>query len=146
MGTYITHDLDGTTRDLEAVASAAVILSVLRDLPSTAERQTAVDRAIAAAESTAESYLRQRYAVPVEDPPDQLIQGISHIAVWELHRGPAPEHVKSRRDDAIAWFRDVGKGLASLPGVTDTAESSTTGSIRSSAETRLVTRTTMGWP
>ena len=146
MGAYITHDLDGTMRDLEAVAGVSTVAGIVRDLPSPAERQTAVDRAIAAAESLADSYLRARYTVPVADPPDQLVEAVSHIAMWSLYRGPAPDHVKTRRDDAVAWLVNVGTGKAILPAVDPITETSTTSAVRSSFGERLCTRATLDWP
>lgn len=146
MGTYITHDLDGTTRDLEAVAGVSTVSGIVRDLPSDAERQTAVDRAIAAAESLADSYLRSRYTVPVADPPDQLVEAVSHIALWSLYRGPGPEHAKLRRDEAVAWLKDVGAGRADLPAVDPITETSSTAAVRHSFGDRLCTRDLLDWP
>jgi phage gp36-like protein len=145
VGQYITHELDGTTRDLEAVAGVGVIAGIVRDLPSQTERQATVDAKIDAAESLADSYLRARYTVPVASPPSQLIEAVAVIAARSLYRGPAPEHVRTCREDAVAWLRDVSTGKAALPGISLVSETSSTSAIRSSTNARLLTRDLLDW-
>ncbi|MCS6869528.1 DUF1320 domain-containing protein, partial [Thermus sp.] len=68
-----------------------------------------------------ESYLAQRYALPLPSLPEALKARALDIAVYRLflrrgiRPGTADEAVLSRYRDAVAWLRDVALGKAALP-------------------------------
>ena len=79
------------------------------------------------ASSTADSYLRLHYPVPLGTPyPAALVEAICRIAAFNLLsvRGYNPEGdaglLESRSKDAMRYLRDLGSGAASL-GATDGA-------------------------
>lgn len=79
-----------------------------------------------AASDLALSYVAKRYATPLVSYGDDLKRAIAHIAAWDALalRGFSPvagsdASIERRHDNAIAWLRDVARGLAELQGVTD---------------------------
>ncbi len=88
-----------------------------------------VDRAIADADATIDSYCRSRYTVPL-DPVPGLVRSISvDIAIYRLYlrRRGAPDHRKERYDEAVRFLKDVSNGRARFddepPARTDTGDS-----------------------
>ncbi|MDW8357857.1 DUF1320 domain-containing protein [Thermus sp.] len=77
--------------------------------------------ALAEAWGEVESYLAQRYALPLPSLPEALKARALDIAVYRLflrrgiRPGTADEAVLSRYRDAVAWLRDVALGKAALP-------------------------------
>lgn len=76
--------------------------------------QEALDRA----SSEADSYLEARYPVPLGSAPKALVATVCDIARYRLSGGDSPETdpIASRYKLAVAWLRDISRGLASLPG------------------------------
>lgn len=84
------------------------------------------DQARTAASDLALSYVRKRYALPLVSWGDDLRRAVAHIASYDLlcSRGFNPtagadDSIKARYDAALAWLRDVSKGLAELVDVVD---------------------------
>lgn len=89
---------------------------------------TDVNAALAAASSTADSYLRQRFTLPLTAWGDELTRAVCSLVAYDLlsNRGYDPgagdnDNIRLRYDDALAWLKDVAKGTLS-PEVTDSAE------------------------
>lgn len=70
--------------------------------------------ALTDASSKIDSYLKATYALPVSPAPDVLIGICCDIAVYALYRAAAPDAIKARYDAAIAWLKDVAKGVVKL--------------------------------
>ncbi len=84
-----------------------------------------VDKAILAASSLADSYLRKRFTLPLTSFSEDLTRAVVHIAVCDLmvRRGFNPasgadQLIVDRKADAIAWLEDVAAGKVE-PGVED---------------------------
>lgn len=84
-----------------------------------------ISEAIAYASGVADGYLRKRYALPITGWSDDLKLAVGSLAQFYLisKRGFRPgsgydQIVVKRNDDAIAWLRDVSKGLVEI-GCTD---------------------------
>lgn len=78
------------------------------------------------ASSIADSYIRKRYGLPLSSYGADLSAAVYAIATFTLLRrrgfdptNPADQLVVKGNDDAIAWLRDVAKGLAELADVVD---------------------------
>lgn len=78
------------------------------------------------ASAMADSYLGKRFALPLTAWGDDLRGAVCRIATYTLlsRRGfdatnTADQLVVKGNDDAIAWLRDVAKGLAEPVGVVD---------------------------
>lgn len=74
------------------------------------------------AEGEVNGYLANRYKVPVDlsahaDIADTLKSFTLDIAVFRLHarRPPVSEDIRTARDDAVKWLRDVAAGTIVLP-------------------------------
>lgn len=80
-----------------------------------------LEAAIADAESEVNSYLAQRYDLPLAVVPDVLRARAHDILRYRLFRHRPAEEVRQRYEDAVSWLRRVAIGQASL-GVPPTAE------------------------
>ena len=91
-----------------------------------------VDRAISDAEGTIDSYLGERYKVPLQTVPDVVKNACADLAVYQLQqsRSSVTDDMKERRDDILSWLKDVAKGTASLGSATELEESSSAGGVR----------------
>lgn len=77
------------------------------------DRTGAFELAIVSATALVNSYLSARYAVPVSGVP--VLKQISlDIARFILYDDSAPEVVETRRDNAVAWLRDIAAGKVML--------------------------------
>ncbi len=102
---------------------------------------------IEAAEAVAYGYISARHAKPFALPlPIEFVVAVCSIAAHEvmMHIGYNPEtpgdvNYKQRRDDAIAWLRDVGKGAARIAEAVDATPSTNEGSPE------CYTATPRGW-
>lgn len=86
-----------------------------------------VAKAIADAAATIDSYIGARYALPLATVPDQVKSAAEDLARYQLYTVECPALVKERRDQAIAWLKDISGGKATLgvptPAPADAAES-----------------------
>jgi phage gp36-like protein len=71
-------------------------------------------QALTRASAEADSYLCARYAAPVLQPGDALVQCVLDIARFRLWDRRAPDEVRQRYEDAMRWLRDVAAGRAVL--------------------------------
>lgn len=87
----------------------------------TPEGQARAEAALREAWAEVESYLAQRYALPLPSLPEVLKAKAVDIAVYRLmlrrglRPGTADEAALTRYRDAVAFLRDVAVGKASLP-------------------------------
>ncbi|WP_292963650.1 gp436 family protein [Novosphingobium sp. UBA1939] len=79
----------------------------------------AIERACA----EVDSYLGQRYTVPLAgDVPVAVADAALTIAWYRLHPDAADDKaLRLRYEDAVRWLRDVAAGRAALPGVSSNA-------------------------
>jgi phage gp36-like protein len=91
---------------------------------------TDIDAALEAASRVVDSYIGSRYDLPLVTFDKSVTLAVCKIAAYELlsRRGFAAgaadaEGVTRRYEQAIAWCRDVARGLA-LPGTTTTTDQS----------------------
>lgn len=73
-----------------------------------------VDDALATATSIADSYLAKVVAVPLSVVPELLQTHVCNLARYELYGDQPTDEVRRRRDDALAWLKDVAAGRADL--------------------------------
>jgi phage gp36-like protein len=150
MGLYVSHTV-GSDSDLglRPFIGLEALDGLLRDLPSTAEKQAAVDEAIKGAESIVNSYLADRYELPITPPPRSLVRATGILAVEDLYgRGVStPTQVTERADTVRSWLADVANETASLDHGTEEADiEDADNMILSSTEDRVMTRDDLsGW-
>lgn len=106
-----------TATDLtDRYGASALVLAADRDGDGVADT-AAVDRALADATGEVDSYIAARYPVPLAAPlPSRVVQVTVDIAFYRLCReaGSYTEEIRQRYDDALAWLRDVARGIATL--------------------------------
>lgn len=115
-----------TQQDIFERMPEYVVLDTVNDersdlvLPASYER---IDEAIGDADSLIDSYLGQRYTVPITPTPRLLTRISCDIAVYYLasRRGftsqGADEVILQAYQNAISWLKAVANGTASIPGV-----------------------------
>jgi phage gp36-like protein len=77
-----------------------------------------VETALRDASEVVESYLRERYAVPLSSTPESLRQHVCAMARYALAHGEDREPTEQMRrahDGAMKWLADLAAGRATLP-------------------------------
>lgn len=148
MGDYLVHVVGGDPQELNEFLGTASLDHILIDLPTTEEKQEAVDEAIDGAEAFLNSYLCSRYDVPVASPTKALKNATGSLAVCNLYdrgRG-APEAVKERCASWRQWAKDIAANKAHLVGADPQPDPPQGGSVaRVEANTRQMTRDKLEW-
>lgn len=128
-------------------------LAQLADDSGQANRDTVIDVSgeliasiIEDADRFMDSYIGERYVVPVNPPTRVLARCSVAIAIYDLHMRrdwTVTAEMKTRYDDMVAWLRDVAKGDAKIDSAVELAASSGSHSATFTAATRTVTPSTM---
>ncbi|WP_072670533.1 phage protein Gp36 family protein [Vibrio injensis] len=94
------------------------------------------DRILQNASNRVDSHLRVRYQLPLPAEAvtaNDLETRVADVARLQLWRYPSDEH-RTRYNDAIAWLKDVSRGMVSLvsavPGGGSGTEGATLGRVR----------------
>lgn len=85
-----------------------------------------IAQAIADADAEIDSYLLDRYSLPLSEVPPALTLAACRIARFQLYVAEVTDRVQGDYDHTIAWLRDVARGVVRL------VESTGTGSTESS--------------
>jgi phage gp36-like protein len=94
----------------------------------------------------ADSYLAARFILPLSAYGKDLVNAVCSMAAYVLmaRRGYAPDGhdsvFRQRFDDAIAWLRDVSRGLVSPVGIVDSSAV-----LGSSVGARVIAPAARGW-
>ncbi len=70
------------------------------------------------AQSLIDSYLNQKYSVPLAVVPDSIRNATGIITYYKLHERRSEmitDRLQQMYDQTISWLRDLARGLASLP-------------------------------
>ena len=73
-----------------------------------------MEEAVAFADSLVDGYLRERYSVPLTNPPKNLVGIVCDIVRYRLYNEQPTELVVIRYEAAIQWLKDVARGLVRL--------------------------------
>ncbi|MCC5636319.1 DUF1320 domain-containing protein [Nostoc sp. CHAB 5844] len=117
-----------TAADMIAAFSEQEILELSNiDYPdATTINQNVVNRAIADAQAQLDSYLAVRYKVPLVVVPAVLRNYTCDVARYILDKDKPREEVSRRRDLVFYYLKDLAANKASLPGIVDGTDGSTT--------------------
>lgn len=96
---------------------------------------TVIAREISRVDGIIDGYLRSRYTLPLSEVPPELAGYAEDMAIARIYgcmpERTVPEDVTRAAKEAVAWLRDVQKGLATLSIATlppaSTGEPGTTG-------------------
>lgn len=101
-----------------------------------------VGRAVSDASALIDSYLTKVVKLPLAVVPEVLVKTTADIARYYLH-GKAAEKdgpVARAYDEALAWLRDVSRGLVELSVGGETPAAAGGGSVKAVAPNRVFTR------
>lgn len=108
-----------TLADMNLLFGEAELIS-LTDPHAETPDAAKIDAAIEDASALADSFLREKYAMPLSGVPDILMRSVCDIARYQLHVNEVPAHVKTRYDSRIDWLKKIAAGTASLGLAVDT--------------------------
>ncbi|MBH8566718.1 DUF1320 domain-containing protein [Nostoc sp. CENA67] len=117
-----------TVADMVAAFSEQEILELSNiDYPdATTINEDVVNRAIGDAQAQLDSYLATRYKVPLVVIPPVIRNYTCDVARYLLDKDKPREEVTRRRDLVFYYLKDLAAGKASLPGIVDGTDGSTT--------------------
>ena len=79
---------------------------------------TVIEREISRVDGIIDGYLRSRYTLPLSEVPPELAGYAEDMAIARIYgcmpERTVPEDVTRAAKEAVAWLRDVQKGLATL--------------------------------
>lgn len=106
-----------TNTDIITIYGEQVLNAVASRDGSNRQSYEAVEAALDAASAEIDTYLGNRYTVPLVAPPPYIRQVCVDITVYRLALdvGPRTEEMRLRYKDAIEYLRAVAKGDIDLP-------------------------------
>ncbi|MBK8157984.1 MAG: DUF1320 domain-containing protein [Rhodospirillaceae bacterium] len=133
--------------DLERHASVEALISLTdRDQPPAGVVNVAtIADALGKATAMVDSYLRGRYALPVNPVPAEINLYTTHIAYYLLHGNASvyPDAVKADYENAIARLRELANGITMLSAAVAAASDAVSSGAQYSGDDRKFTRTNM---
>lgn len=103
--------------DLLKIFPESRLIEMTDDTGAGVADDAVINRAIAKASGEIDAYCGQRYALPLNPAPDVARDYCADMAVYHLfaRRIGATDEWKAKYDRAIAFFKDVAAGKATLP-------------------------------
>jgi phage gp36-like protein len=98
--------------------------------------------ALSDAEAEINSYLGQRYQLPLSSVPEVVKGACCDIARYNLYANQTTDEVQARYNKRISWLRDVASNRASL-GLAEKTQSSAFSVAVSNGGGRIFTRDTL---
>jgi phage gp36-like protein len=101
---------------------------------------------LADAENLADSCLAKRYRLPLDPMPDILTRIVCDIARATLHGRTleADDPVAKAKEDAVAWLKDVAKGLVQLEADGLAPEPPSGGTVQVTGPDRVFSKDSLG--
>lgn len=115
------------------------------NVPPTTVNDTVVGRALSDADGLIDGYIGKKYALPLAEVPPMLTKVAADLARYYLHGKAADRDspVTAAYNQAVAWLRDVSKGLVDLGNGTIEPDAAGGGQVKTSRPDRIFTRETM---
>ena len=129
-----------TEQDIvDAYGQDALVLAADRDGDGIADAGV-VAEALSAASAEMDSYIGAKYDLPLPSVPEVLKAKCVDVALYRLAQRPGAmtDEIKDRYEKALAWLKDLARGLVSL-GI-ETAPPSAGGGLEVSYNTRQFSR------
>jgi phage gp36-like protein len=101
---------------IAAYGADALIVAADRDGDGVADAGV-IEAALAAATAELDSYLSTKYPVPLAAPVPAVVRDKAvDIALYKLSQRPGAmtDEIKDRYEKALAWMRDVSRGVVML--------------------------------
>ncbi|SDU26742.1 gp436 family protein [Desulfobacula phenolica] len=110
-----------TREDIQGKISEAELIRLTDDSGTGIPDYSKIDTAITEAEAEIDSYCAKRHTVPFQPPVPSMIskmcKDIAVYNVWSL-RNAAPDDCEDRYTRAVAYLKNVAKGIVDLGGDT----------------------------
>ncbi|MGK2926112.1 MAG: gp436 family protein [Lysobacterales bacterium] len=74
----------------------------------------AINQALAVTDGMIDSYVGTHYTLPLASTPAVLREAALDLARYELQKEAATEEAQKRRDQVVAWLKDISGGKARL--------------------------------
>lgn len=104
-----------TAEIMQAAAAGASLAAYSDDEQASAAAALAVvQRALADADDTINSYVSARYILPLSPVPAVLSRVAGELARYYLYDDAVTDNIKGRHDANIKWLGEVSKGAVSL--------------------------------
>lgn len=112
------------------------------NVPPTTVDDTVVEKALTDAHSLLNSYIAKRYTLPISPAPEILVRMEADVARYYLHgtRADKDGEVERAYRDAVAWAKDVSRGLVQLEDDGSPVEAAGGGEVRIEAPDRIFSR------
>lgn len=139
---YISND------DVELRLGTARYVQLTDDAGTGSANTQVVDEAREGGQGQVDSYLSQRYSVPIDLNTHAEVAGVLKsitldLVEYRLHarRRDVPVDVITKRDAAIVWLQRVGRGETGLPSVAPIATNPASGvHAETTGDARLLSR------
>lgn len=102
-----------------------------------------VAKSLADADAEIDGYLGKVYALPLAEVPARVTDLAQDIALYKLYPSNPPEDVQRRYKDAVAFLRDVAKGVAVLPIATGDVPAPASDGVQTTMPGRVFSRETL---
>lgn len=134
-----------TQADIEKLLPADELAQITADSGDLPDADI-VTEAIVKADAEIDAYCGKQYAVPFIPVPGRIEALSVDMAIYHLfsRRSLAPEIRRQKYEDAVAFLKDVSRGLAVI-GSTDSPPTSTGGSseVKFDSQDRVFSRSTL---
>ena len=131
------------TRDdiIASIGESDFVLLADRDHDGMAD-DAVVTRAITAAESEVNSYVAQRYQLPLAETPPVLVQVTVDIAIYRLADTPdrMTENHRKRYEDARGWLTKLAQNTVRLDVIPSATPNTAHGGVYKTGPDKLFTR------
>ena len=125
--------------------SEIVELTNLEDPAAVAINPVPLVQALDDSTNLIDGYLASRYTLPLPSPIPAVLVGVCcDIARYRLDKNRAREDVRKRFEDAIAWLKDLARGLVSLGIATNDQPATELGGVAYLAPDRIFTTASLG--
>ncbi|TIY05322.1 MAG: DUF1320 domain-containing protein [Mesorhizobium sp.] len=126
-------------------ATELIQLTDRTNVPPSMIDDVVVGRALADADGVVDGYIGKQYKLPLSVVPPVLVKIAADLARYYLHGEAADKDSIVSRNfaAAIAWLKDVSKGLILIEEQGEPPEQAGGGAIKTSAPNRVFTRDTL---
>ncbi|ESY41915.1 hypothetical protein X747_14850 [Mesorhizobium sp. LNJC384A00] len=123
-------------------ATELIQLTDRTNVPPTTIDDIVVGRALADADGVIDGYISKKYGLPLSVVPSVLVKVAADVARYFLHGEAADKDsiVTRNYNNAIAWLKDVAKGLVAIDDGGEIPEQAGRGAIKTSEPNRVFTR------
>lgn len=109
-----------TIADMENARGSDLIRKLSDKNNSGQRNDDTLNAALVRSSSLADAYIDKKYAVPLTNAPDYLVEAVIDVAIYRLTPNAmiGTDEFRKRYEDALKLFKDIGAGTITLAGET----------------------------